>query len=1067
MKLATWNVRTLLDSYGRTDRPHRRTALVAAELSRYNIDIAALSETRILDEGSLTEEGMGYTFFWKGYPSGGQHLHGVGLAIKNTLLPRLTETPVGISERLMTLRIPLVRNRFATILSAYAPTLPSESETKDSFYHSLDEALRRIPKNDKIFLLGDFNARVGQNSRIWSGVLGRHGVGQVNANGMRLLTLCSEHNLTVTNTIFQQKAKYKTSWMHPRSKHWHLIDYIIVRRSDIKDVLITRAMRGAECWTDHRLIVATVHMQVRPPLRLRGPRRKQLDCTHLENPDARNDFRRSLAEKLGGMESSLNSPENTMDQKWNSISSALYEAAAQTIGYKSKNHQDWFDDNSDTIHKQLKDMHKAHRATLENPSSVSTRQKWQRARREVQRTLRRMQNEWWMKKAHQIQSFADKNDMHNFYNAVKKIYGPINRCITPLKAADGLTILKDQHSILLRWAEHFGTLLNQESDVDPTALDELPSLPPMHNLDQPPTFLEVLSAIRSLKNNKSPGNDNIPAELLKQGGYLGMRALHGYITKVWAEENVPQQWRDANVVTIYKNKGDKAVCGNSRGISLLAAAGKVLAKVMLQRLINNITESILPESQCGFRKSRSTVDMIFTARQLQEKAREQHQDLFMAFVDLSKAFDTVQRELLWKVLLRFGCPKKFVNILRQFHDGMTARVTIGGQESAPFPVHTGVRQGCVLAPVLFNIFLLCVTQLLHKEIEDSSGVTVDFRLDGNLFNIRRLQATTKLQKERITELQYADDCALVSHSPQDLQAVLAAAVRAYSRMGLTVNTSKTEVVCQWSSNRPSIPPTFTVSGEELAIVPSFRYLGSILSEENNVDDEVQNRIKQAAAAFGRLRRRVFQNKNLHLCTKVSVYQAICTTTLLYSCEAWVTYSRHIKALEQFHIRCLQRILGITWRDRVPHAEILSKTNCRSIEATITQHQLRWLGHVVRMPSDRLPRRVLYGQLHHGRRSAGGQKKRYKDQMKTALKKCKIRPEALEDVAADRNTWRQLCHDGTRLLEEERTARRQERRLRRNTPTAAVATTTTTYTCPTCNRTCGSRIGLFKHRTTHQ
>ncbi|KAJ3582234.1 hypothetical protein NHX12_015722 [Muraenolepis orangiensis] len=209
-------------------------------------------------------------------------------------------------------------------------------------------------------------------------------------------------------------------------------------------------------------------------------------------------------------------------------------------------------------------------------------------------------------------------------------------------------------------------------------------------------------------------------------------------------------------------------------------------------------------------------------------------------------------------------------------------------------------------------------------------------------------------------------------------------------MGLTVNTIKTEVVCQWSADIPSTPPAFTAAGEQLSVVPSFRYLGSILSEDNTIDNEVQNRIKQASAAFGRLRRRVFQNKNLHLRTKVCVYQAICITTLLYSCEAWVTYSRHIRALEQFHIRCLQRILGITWRDRVPHSEVLSKTNCRSIEATITQHQLRWLGHVVRMPSNRLPRR----------RSAGGQKKRYKDQLKTALKKCKVRPEALEDVAAD-------------------------------------------------------------------
>ena len=144
----------------------------------------------------------------------------------------------------------------------------------------------------------------------------------------------------------------------------------------------------------------------------------------------------------------------------------------------------------------------------------------------------------------------------------------------------------------------------------------------------------------------------------------------------------------------------------------------------------------------------------------------------------------------------------------------------------------------------------------------------------------------------------------------------------------------------------------------------------------------------------------------------------------------------------------------------------SKTNCRSIEATITQHQLRWLGHVIRMPPNRLPRRVLYGQLHHGRRFAGGQKKRYKDQLKTALKKCRIRPEALEDAAADCNTCRQQCLDGTRMMEEDRTARRQERRLRRNTP-AASAASTTTFTCPTCNRTCGSRIGLHSHQRTHR
>ncbi len=94
-------------------------------------------------------------------------------------------------------------------------------------------------------------------------------------------------------------------------------------------------------------------------------------------------------------------------------------------------------------------------------------------------------------------------------------------------------------------------------------------------------------------------------------------------------------------------------------------------------------------------------------------------------------------------------------------------------------------------------------------------------------------------------------------------------------------------------------------------------------------------------------------------TKVTVYQAVCVTILLYSCEAWVTYSHHIRSLERFHISYLQRILGVTWQDRMPHIEIFKKANYRSIEAMITQCQVKWLGHVIRMPPCRLPRRVLY------------------------------------------------------------------------------------------------------------
>ncbi len=208
---------------------------------------------------------------------------------------------------------------------------------------------------------------------------------------------------------------------------------------------------------------------------------------------------------------------------------------------------------------------------------------------------------------------------------------------------------------------------------------------------------------------------------------------------------------------------------------------------------------------------------------------------------------------------------------------MVARVTIGGQESEPFRLCAGVRQGCVLAPVLFNIYLLCVTKLLHDKLESSGGITVDFRLDGNLFNI---QASTNVSVMKVLELQYGDYFVLLAHTPANLQSILVAAVKTYSRVGLSVNTAKTEVICQWKLSSPPTVPVFTIDKQPLTIVPSFKYLGSIVSKDCNLDVEIENQIKQASVAFGRHRRKVFQNKHIQLLTKVTIYKAVCITTLL-------------------------------------------------------------------------------------------------------------------------------------------------------------------------------------------
>ena len=126
---------------------------------------------------------------------------------------------------------------------------------------------------------------------------------------------------------------------------------------------------------------------------------------------------------------------------------------------------------------------------------------------------------------------------------------------------------------------------------------------------------------------------------------------------MWDEEVIPQQLKYASISHLYK-KGNRQRCDNYRGISLLAIAGNILARVMLNRLIVHLEHGLLPESQCGFRGSRGTVDMIFAARQLQEKCQEQYDDLFITFIDVTKAFDNVCRDGLWLIMEKFGCRRK-------------------------------------------------------------------------------------------------------------------------------------------------------------------------------------------------------------------------------------------------------------------------------------------------------------------------------------------------------------------------------------------------------------------------
>ena len=1051
--LGSWNVRTLLDR-DKTNRPERRTALVARELQRYNIDIAALSETRFPDEGSLREEGGGYTYFWKGTLQTEDRIHGVGFAIKSTLLKSLPALPVGINERLMKLRVSIGGSRYATIISAYAPTLTSSDDVKELFYQQLNEILQATSKNDKVILLGDFNARVGNDTKSWEGVLGPHGVGRVNKNGLLLLSLCAEHSLCITNTLFQMADKYKATWMHPRSKQWHLIDYVIVRQRDRKDVHLTRAMRGANCWTDHRLVRTVMDMHIKP-LHRKKPKnpRASYNVSKLRDVSHRQHFIEALDKKL----TEEFNPSGDIVDKWTLFKTTLNETAKNTLGPKVRSHQDWFDENDEEIKATLQRRNKAFTDWQNDPSSLSKKERFRALQAQVQRDLREMQDSWWNRKAEEVQQYADTHNARMFFSSLKAIYGPTPSTCSPLLSTDGNRLIKDQEGLLERWSEHFSSLLNRSSTVDPNALNQIPKRPLLEELDTPPDLQEIKKAIAQTSSGKASGKDNIPAEIYKVAGPKALESFHDIISQIWKEEQMPDDFRDALIVSLYKNKGSKADCGNYRGISLLSIAGKIFARVILNRLIL-VAESILPEAQCGFRPGRSTIDMIFAMRQIQEKCVEQNMPLYTVFIDLTKAFDTVNREALWTVLERTGCPPKFLKMIQLFHTGMKGQVLTNGNMTEEFPITNGVKQGCVLAPVLFNIFFTAMLSHACRNLE--KGIHLKYRMDGSLFDLRRLQAKTKTSMELLQETLFADDCSLNAHSEADLQTMLDHFSEASKLFGLTISIGKTEVLHQPAPRTFPPPPNITIDGTSLNNTANFKYLGSTISADGAIDKEIDSRINKASQALGRLRHKVLNQHNIKISTKIKVYNAVVLSSLLYGSETWTLHRKHIKKLEQFHQRALRSILGIRWQDRVPNTVVLDRSNAKCIESLLVQAQLRWVGHTIRMEDHRMPKQLLYGELASGKRNQGRPRKRYKDMIKDNLPLAEIAPKDLESTANERTVWRRAVYQAKEQADTNYRDKMTTRREKRHIPPAQ--SSSSSFRCQGCNRLCASRIGLFSH-----
>ncbi|XP_076045742.1 uncharacterized protein LOC143027984 [Oratosquilla oratoria] len=235
-------------------------------------------------------------------------------------------------------------------------------------------------------------------------------------------------------------------------------------------------------------------------------------------------------------------------------------------------------------------------------------------------------------------------------------------------------------------------------------------------------------------------------------------------------------------------------------------------------------------------------------------------------------------------MIQVTVPPKFQQTVIQLHENHRGQIRLNEDLSEPFPISNGVKQGCVLAPTLFSIFFSMTLKQATEDMDDEDGVYVRHRLDGSLFNLRHLQAHTKTQARLIQDLLFADDTVLVALTERAMQNITSCFADASRLFGLEVSLKKTEVLHQPAPQIVYHQAHITIRNMELKSTRQFTYLGCTISSDARINKEIDNRLFKTNNSFGRLYKRVWNNKNLKSKTKIRVYRAVVLITHLYGSE---------------------------------------------------------------------------------------------------------------------------------------------------------------------------------------
>ena len=461
------------------------------------------------------------------------------------------------------------------------------------------------------------------------------------------------------------------------------------------------------------------------------------------------------------------------------------------------------------------------------------------------------------------------------------------------------------------------------------------------------TAKEVSASLKRMKNQKTGADDGLVAEMLKTEHSGLVVVLAKLFTEILnGHTEPPETWKITKLRVIFK-KGDAELPKNYRPISIIPVMAKLFSTILYMR-IQDLVEDKLAEEQYGFRKGRGCTDAVHVLRMVVEKSAEWGEPLFLAQLDVEKAFDRVHHEDLFKALLGCGAGARIVSTLMSFYRDLQAKVFLwDGVESKSFAVQRGVRQGDPLSTLLFNLVL--------NDVLEEVRATWERRGYGT-------EVGENIRQCRLTHVAFADDCILVAKSWISVKRMVLQLREALAKRGLSLHPSKCQVqtnVNNWRlRGNVSLSDDFSVfflqGGEPLTV------LGTSLALRDVSQHEIRNRIAAGWRLFWSLKPLLLK-KSSSLHRRLRVFDSTVRSCVLWCCQSWTPRAEEARLLDVARRSMLRRIVGaarapgaeyIPWMRRSTHkAEDLARaTGVKNWVEAFLLSKWDWAGHVIRRPT---------------------------------------------------------------------------------------------------------------------